>query len=65
MLNTKISPELQVRVPQKNHNLMNIESRKSTSVIHDQQNFIQHKVSDLEGFLKGIDTTFIREDDRA
>ena len=67
MLSVKVSPKFQVVIPKEIRESLHLLPGQRMQVIQYENRieFIPEKdISELEGFLKGIDTTFTREDDR-
>jgi AbrB family looped-hinge helix DNA binding protein len=63
----KISPKFQVVIPKKLRNALNLSpgQRVQMVIYGDRIEMIPlRKVSEMKGFLKGIDTTVEREPDR-
>ena len=67
MLSVKVSPKFQVVIPKEIRNSLNVYPGQQMQVI-EYENRIElipeKDISELEGFLKGINTAFQREDDR-
>ncbi|MBN2415449.1 AbrB/MazE/SpoVT family DNA-binding domain-containing protein [bacterium] len=63
----KISPKFQVVIPRRVRDAMKLNPGQKMRVIQyeDRIELIpERKISDMKGFLKGIDTRFEREKDR-
>ncbi len=67
MLSVKVSPKFQVVIPKEIRNSLNVYPGQQMQVI-EYENRIElipeKDISELEGFLKGINTAFQRKDDR-
>ncbi len=67
MLSVKVSPKYQVVIPREvRESLQLVPGQRMQVVQYDNRIELvpERDVSELEGFLKGIDTTFVREQDR-
>lgn len=67
MESVKISPKYQIVIPQKVRNTMNLSPGQRVQVImygNRIELIPERKISEMRGFLKGINTRFDREDDR-
>ncbi|MDQ7049017.1 MAG: AbrB/MazE/SpoVT family DNA-binding domain-containing protein [Enterobacterales bacterium] len=67
MLSVKVSPKFQVVIPKEIRESLDVSPGQLMQVIayENRIEFIPEKdISELEGFLKGINTTFERDDDR-
>lgn len=67
MLSVKVSPKFQVVIPKEIRDSLNVFPGQTMQVVQyeDRIELIPEKdVAELEGFLKGIDTTFSRNEDR-
>jgi AbrB family looped-hinge helix DNA binding protein len=67
MSSVKVSPKFQIVIPKEIRESLKIRPGLRMQVIkyENRIELIPEKdISDLEGFLKGIDTTFDREEDR-
>ena len=67
MESVKISPKYQVVIPKKLRELLNLSPGQKVQMIafEDRIEIIPvKKISEMKGFLKGIDTTVEREKDR-
>ncbi len=67
MLSVKVSPKYQVVIPKEIRESLNLLPGQKLQVIQYENRieFIPERdIGELEGFLKGIDKSFIREDDR-
>ena len=67
MSSVKVSPKFQVVIPKEIRESLKIRPGLRMQVVQYENRIelIPEKdISELEGFLKGIDTTFDREDDR-
>jgi len=67
MLSVKVSPKFQVVIPKEIRESLNLSPGQQMQVIkyENRIELIPEKdISELEGFLKGINTTFDRENDR-
>ena len=63
----KISPKFQVVIPKRLRNALNLlPGQKVQMVVYDNriEMIPLRKISEMKGFLKGIDTTVEREPDR-
>ncbi|MDR3557216.1 MAG: AbrB/MazE/SpoVT family DNA-binding domain-containing protein [Syntrophobacteraceae bacterium] len=63
----KISPKFQVVIPKKLRNALNLlPGQKVQMIVYDNriEMIPLRKISEMKGFLKGIDTTVEREPDR-
>jgi AbrB family looped-hinge helix DNA binding protein len=62
-----VSPKYQVVIPKNIRNSMNLRPGQKMKVIEYNgriELIPDRDISELKGFLKGIDTDFVREDDR-
>jgi AbrB family looped-hinge helix DNA binding protein len=62
-----ISPKYQVVIPKEIRNAMDLKPGQRVQILRyqDRIEMIPYKnISDMRGFLKGINTDFVREDDR-
>jgi AbrB family looped-hinge helix DNA binding protein len=67
MLSVKVSPKYQVVIPKEIRESLHLVPGQKMQVVQYENRIElipERDISELEGFLKGIDTTFIREDDR-
>lgn len=67
MLSVKVSPKFQVVIPKEIREAMHVQPGQRMQVVQYENRIElipERDVSELEGFLKGIDTSFVREDDR-
>jgi AbrB family looped-hinge helix DNA binding protein len=67
MESVKISPKYQVVIPQKVRNTLNLSPGQRVQVImygNRIELIPERKISEMRGFLKGINTRFDREEDR-
>lgn len=67
MQTVKISPKYQVVIPKEVRNAMDLKPGQQVQILQyqDRIEMIPYKnISDMRGFLKGINTDFIREGDR-
>jgi AbrB family looped-hinge helix DNA binding protein len=67
VLSVKVSPKFQVVIPKEIRDSLNVFPGQTMQVVQyeDRIELIPEKdVAELEGFLKGIDTTFSRNEDR-
>ncbi len=67
MLSVKVSPKYQVVIPKEIRESLNLLPGQSMQVVQYENRieFIPERdIAELEGFLKGIDTSFSRENDR-
>ena len=67
MLSVKVSPKYQVVIPKEIRESLQVFPGQRMQVVQyeDRIEFIpERSVSELEGFLKGIDTSFARGSDR-
>ena len=67
MLSVKVSPKYQVVIPKEIRESLQVSPGQQMQVIQYENRieFIPEKdVTELEGFLQGIDTSFDRESDR-
>ena len=67
MLSVKVSPKFQVVIPKEIRESLNVLPGQQMQVIQYENRIElipERDVGELEGFLKGIDTTFFREEDR-
>ncbi len=67
MLSVKVSPKYQVVIPKEiRDSLCLVPGQRMQVVAYENRIELipERDVSALEGVLKGIDTTFVREDDR-
>lgn len=67
MLSVKVSPKFQVVIPKEIRESLNVSPGQLMQVV-EYENRIElipeKDISELEGFLNGIDTTFKRDNDR-
>jgi AbrB family looped-hinge helix DNA binding protein len=62
-----ISPKYQIVIPKEIRNAMDLKPGQQVQILRyqDRIEMIPYKnISDMRGFLKGINTDFVREDDR-
>ncbi len=67
MLSVKVSPKFQVVIPKEIRESLNVSPGQLMQVIEYENRIeliLEKDISELEGFLKGIDTTFERDNDR-
>ena len=67
MQTVKISPKYQVVIPKDIRNAMDLKPGQQIQIVHyqDRIEMIPYKnISDMRGFLKGINTAINRESDR-
>jgi AbrB family looped-hinge helix DNA binding protein len=67
MLSVKVSPKFQVVIPKEIRESLRIFPGQRMQVVQYENRIeliLEKDVSELEGFLKGINTTFDREEDR-
>jgi len=67
MLNVKVSPKYQIVIPKKIRESLQLKPGQRLQVVqYDNRIELipERDIGELQGFLKGIDTDFIREDDR-
>ncbi|PCJ36498.1 MAG: AbrB family transcriptional regulator [Cellvibrionales bacterium] len=67
MLSVKVSPKYQVVIPKKVRESLHLKPGQQLQVVQYENRIElipQRDIGELQGFLKGIDTDFIREDDR-
>lgn len=67
MLNVKVSPKYQVVIPKKVRESLHVQPGQLLQVVQYENRIElipERDIAELEGFLKGIDTSFSREDDR-
>lgn len=67
MITVTVSPKFQVVIPQKIRETLNIKPGQKVQVLsyRGRIEFIPvRNAKDMRGFLKGIDTSIIRDDDR-
>ncbi len=67
MLSVKVSPKYQVVIPKEIRESMHVLPGQRMQVVQYENRIElipERDVSELKGFLKGIDTSFRREDDR-
>ena len=67
MLSVKVSPKFQVVIPKEIRESMHVFPGQTMQVVQYENRIelIPEKdIEELEGFLKGIDTTFSRDEDR-
>ena len=67
MLSVKVSPKFQVVIPKTIRESLHLSPGQRMQVVQYENRIElipERDVSELEGFLKGIDTTFTREEDR-
>jgi len=67
MESVKISPKYQVVIPKKLRESLNLSPGQKVQMVayEDRIEMIPvRKISEMKGFLKGIDTTVVREKDR-
>lgn len=67
METVKISPKFQVVIPKRLRNVLKLSAgQKVQMVVYDSriEMIPLRKISEMKGFLKGIDTTVERESDR-
>ena len=67
VLRVKVSPKFQVVIPKEIRESLHLQPGQQMQVVQYENRieFIPERdVGELEGFLKGIDTTFTRDEDR-
>ena len=67
MLSIKVSPKYQVVIPKEIRKALNVLPGQQMQVVQYENRIElipERDISELKGFLKGIDTSFSREDDR-
>lgn len=67
MLSVKVSPKFQVVIPKEIRDSLQVSPGQRMQVIQYENRIElipERDVGELEGFLKGIDTSFTREKDR-
>ncbi len=67
MLSVKVSPKFQVVIPKEIRESLHLSPGQRMQVVQYENRieFIpEREIDELEGFLKGIDTSFSREKDR-
>ena len=67
MLSVKVSPKYQVVIPKEIRESLHVLPGQRMQVVQYENRIElipERDVAELEGFLKGIDTSFSREDDR-
>ena len=67
MLSVKVSPKFQVVIPKKIRESMHLFPGQRMQIIQYENRIElipERDISELEGFLKGIDISFDREEDR-
>ena len=67
MLSVKVSPKYQVVIPKEIRESLNLLPGQRLQVVQYENRIElipERDIAELEGFLKGIDTSFRREDDR-
>lgn len=67
MLSVKVSPKYQVVIPKEIRESLNVFPGQRMQVVQYENRIElipERDIAELEGFLKGIDTTFTREEDR-
>jgi AbrB family looped-hinge helix DNA binding protein len=67
MLSVKVSPKYQVVIPKEIRESLHISPGQKMQVVQYENRIElipERDVGELEGFLRGIDTSFTREDDR-
>lgn len=67
MLSVKVSSKFQVVIPKEIREALHVLPGQRMQVVQYENRIElipERDVSELEGFLKGIDTSFAREDDR-
>ena len=67
MLSVKVSPKFQVVIPKEIRDSLHVLPGQRMQVIQYENRIElipERDISELEGFLKGIDTSFTRENDR-
>jgi AbrB family looped-hinge helix DNA binding protein len=67
MLSVKVSPKFQVVIPKEIRESLRIFPGQRMQVVQYENRIeliLEKDISELEGFLKGINTTFDREEDR-
>ena len=67
MLSVKVSPKYQVVIPKEIRKALNVLPGQQMQVVQYENRIElipERDISELKGFLKGIDTSFSREDDR-
>ena len=67
MLSVKVSPKFQVVIPKEIRESLHILPGQRMQVVQYENRIElipERDIGELEGFLKGSDTSFIREDDR-
>ncbi|MEE9342933.1 MAG: AbrB/MazE/SpoVT family DNA-binding domain-containing protein [Gammaproteobacteria bacterium] len=68
MLSVKVSPKFQVVIPKEIRESMNVRPGQRMQVVQYENRIElipERDTTELRGFLKGIDTTFSRDQDRA
>ena len=67
MLSVKVSPKFQVVIPKEIRESLQVQPGQRMQVVQYENRIElipERDVDELEGFLKGINTTFTREEDR-
>ena len=67
MLSVKVSPKYQVVIPKEIRESLHVLPGQRMHVVQYENRIElipERDISELEGFLKGIDTSFTREEDR-
>jgi len=67
MLTVRVSPKFQVVIPKEIRDSLHVLPGQRMQVVQYENRIElipERDISELEGFLKGIDTSFTREDDR-
>ena len=67
MLSVKVSPKYQVVIPKEIRESLHVLPGQRLQVVQYENRIeliLERDIAELEGFLKGIDTSFRREDDR-
>lgn len=67
MLSVKVSPKYQVVIPKEIREALHVLPGQRLQVVQYENRIeliLERDIAQLEGFLKGIDTSFTREEDR-